>query len=69
MDTFALLTSCAITNWVIDLAIFAIPLVMVRMLRARKIGTIMLTMEQINSLQMTARRKVQASLVFALGLL
>ncbi|GIZ48692.1 hypothetical protein CKM354_001174200 [Cercospora kikuchii] len=50
MDTFALLTSCAITNWVIDLAIFAIPLVM------------------INSLQMTAKRKVQASLVFALGL-
>ncbi|KAM3413834.1 hypothetical protein BST61_g10513 [Cercospora zeina] len=50
MNTFALLTSCAITNWVIDLAIFAIPLVM------------------INSLQMTARRKIQASLVFALGL-
>ncbi|KAF2206741.1 hypothetical protein CERZMDRAFT_103041 [Cercospora zeae-maydis SCOH1-5] len=68
MDTFALLTSCAITNWVIDLAIFAIPLVMVGLIRSRKGESTSLNKYQINSLQMTARRKIQASLVFALGL-
>ncbi|KAI5363628.1 hypothetical protein Slin14017_G055920 [Septoria linicola] len=50
INTFAMLTACAITSWIMDLAILAIPLVMV--------GT----------LHMTMKRKLQASLVFALGL-
>ena len=51
IDTFAMLTSCAITSWVMDLAILVLPLAMV------------------NTLKMTPRRKLQASLVFGIGLL
>jgi hypothetical protein len=32
MDTFALQTACAVVSWVLDLAIFIEPLVMVRSL-------------------------------------
>ncbi|KAI0897752.1 hypothetical protein F4806DRAFT_459799 [Annulohypoxylon nitens] len=46
IDTFAMQTGCAVFSWVLDLAIFIEPLVMVR------------------TLNMSRKRKAQASLVF-----
>ncbi|KXT05877.1 hypothetical protein AC578_340 [Pseudocercospora eumusae] len=50
MNTFALLTSCAITSFAMDLACLAVPLIMV------------------STLRMSFKRKLQASLVFALAI-
>ncbi|KAK4195846.1 hypothetical protein QBC40DRAFT_310330 [Triangularia verruculosa] len=46
LDTFGMLTGCSVFSWVLDLAIFIEPLVMIR------------------TLNMSRKRKVQASIVF-----
>ncbi|KAK4655125.1 hypothetical protein QC762_404492 [Podospora pseudocomata] len=46
MDTFGMLTGCSVFSWVLDLAIFIEPLIMIR------------------TLNMSLKRKVQASIVF-----